>query len=389
MTKAKAKAKAKVLPKKKAGAISTASVKSEPGMKELLEILLKNQKESSGDSNLSKRRKFIDPPDAVEDLKSSWRSYSRDIQEWRAQDYEEAVLAQSWLRKLTQSQRDLVHGTLDPPITSVEEIYQVLKTTYGTDEQLQNRSDEIAYRSHRRGTESIRDFMTQHTILRHRAMSGDMASDEAKGGFTLLEQANVSTSQKEQILRSIKTTAMLRREAKIKGAPSEGEAPSYSEVCGELNLLTQVYELEENNSSKAAKTVLIGHAAAKKVKRGLTKAKRFTKVKAELKKTQAALTAIANSGTAAPAKTFDWICPKCKASVFGSRGTCYKCDEPKPANPSRAPDRKGGKGGKGKGGGKSGGGKGSGSKTLICKYFEKGETCPYGTNCRFSHVKPE
>ena len=63
------------------------------------------------------------------------------------------------------------------------------------DEMVQEQQDTVLFRNHKRTTEDLRTWLRQHTLLRSQARASGMHDDG--GGFMLLEQANLDTTQKK------------------------------------------------------------------------------------------------------------------------------------------------------------------------------------------------
>ena len=405
------KASAMELPMKKSVKEPALKMVANPGMKPKLgepggdkkDVAKKVAGDDAGDeqvdfSNHGKggaimfREKFQEHP-VQEAMRENWRSYSRDHAEWIAQNASERTKVQSLLRSLTEVQRDVVYTSLEPPIETVELIWAVLQAEYGGDLMLQNKMDMRAYKDHTRDEhDSISDFLSKHDLLRRRAMSAGLASDEALG-FDLLDACNLTEQQQLNIIRDIQMQLrVMNGSASVK--VDSGSQPTYTMVRDELRLIVRVKDNMKALSGKSSKVVnsAVVAGVAKTVTKTKTSRKNRTKTKATYVKRLAVLEALvakAGTGHGTPGfgagkggggKSPDVICGKCGAVVWGSKTECYKCGTKKQGGEKHAPSKGGGKGG-GTGGPSA---KGSG-KQQVCRHWQSTGKCVYENNCRFSH----
>ena len=402
------KASAKKLPKKKSAKEPQVKMVANPGKSKSdksggdKEEVVAGDDAGQGDVDWSNhgstggatmfREKFQEHP-VQEHMRENWRNYSRDHAEWNAQNASERTKVQSLLRSLTDAQRDVVYTSLDPPIDTVKQIWDVLTTEYAGDLMLQNKLDMRAYKDHTRDDhESIADFLSKHDLLRRRAFTAGLASDEAFG-FDLLDSCNMSEQQQTNITRDVRMQLRVLNGGKN---VDDGAQPTYTMVRDELRLIMRVKDNMKaiaGKSSKVVNSAIVG-GVAKTVVKTRTRTKNRTKTKAAVVKRLAVLEAFAakvgtsgapvsGAGTGTFVKKPDVICGKCGAKVWGSKNECFKCGQVKTGSEKLASAGGGGKSaGKGKG---AGSGKGGGQ---VCRHWQATGKCSFENNCRFSHAGP-
>ena len=398
----------KATPKAKAGAKKkkTSSHGSEAGTseaKKLEELTMQLKAAQDAIAVLSigpkPKSKYVDHPEPIEDLRASWRTWSRQHLDWRSQDFDEKTMVLGMIGKLTKTQTELVHSKLDPPLTAhgVEAIYNILKDNFSGVSMLDAQKDFKSYESHQRKNESLNEFLIAHDILRSRAISSGMIPDD-EAGFRLLTAANLDSEKTSTILRELDTRNQLLKDmaaaSKKVGFHDDAEEvqPSYQDIREKLMRLSvhNAYIDSRNNTKDAV--FLSGGGNRNKVRRqgGIQKKATITVVKTKSAKKREKLRAkIATLTTAAAQQQpggkkfgFDWICPTCGNSVFDSKSICgfNGCAARRPFDggkkaPQAAKGNKGG--GKGKGAGKG--------KTQLCRNWQSSGTCRFGGACKFMH----
>ena len=197
--------------------------------------------------------------------------------------------------------------------------------------------------------QTLREFLGLYSQRRSRAEQLGEQFCEKTSGVRLLECAELAATQQAQIMSNL----TMGRKGGL------DRMPTYEDVRDQLEVLAQTLEARDQREGgkKKDQTALLGlEQEEKKTKRpkGGGKGGRGGK-----------------GG-------------KDKQGGGGGAGSCYNCG--KPGHFARecksAPQGAGGKGvGKGKGKGKGKGGK----VDLPCWYHDRGEKCPYGAECRFTH----
>ena len=347
------------------------------------------------------QKKFQEHPAAEEDLRTNWRTWSREHMEWREQNFDEHTMKTSMLRGLTPGQKQLIFAVLPPGALTVATIYDALAEEFGADMMLQERNDTLAYNNHARSNETLRDFMTKHSYLRATALGSGMNNDELTGGFSLLKAANLTMDLEGQILRSVKTRGEIARVALgIGGGGGGGGAvrPTYGEIAAEIRTLIQVHDLSDDAKSKTENKVLFGGENRKLIQKKKFKKKGGKGGGKGFVTVETLIAALNGANIQKPTeKKSDWICPSCSKVVFGSKTNCFSCNAAKPANPTLVDTRKGKDGGKGFNKGSKGGngpttttpttagtkGAEQGAKG-TCWAFAKGN-CARGSACKFTH----
>lgn len=381
---AKAKAKSKAKAKASAKKGGTKKATGTP--------VFPNEEEEIVAAEVEARRKFIEHPDAVDDLRSVWRTWLREHQEWSQNmiSFGEPTLLSSMLRHLTAEQKSVVFAAMPLGTMTLAGIIATLRDEYGADTMIQERQDSLSYEAHVRTNESLRDFMRKHALLRNQAIGSGMADDNLGGGFRLLKAAALEQSQESAILRTCKLRAEL-------SGMADGK-PTYAQIAAELRTMVQVDELDVSAAAtKQEKVMFVRRGAGGIQKPGGPADKKKKKKQKQQQKAASMVKALAALGVhdsnqlvaftqggggkggggggyggggkgysvfgkgdtqAAP---FDWLCPACGKTVFASKAECFSCSTPRPQNPTRSDALKGAKG-KGKGAkGKPPGGAGAGA----------------------------
>ena len=378
---AKAKAKSKAKAKASAKKGGTKKATGTP--------VFPNEEEEIVAAEVEARRKFIEHPDAVDDLRSVWRTWLREHQEWSQNmiSFGEPTLLSSMLRHLTAEQKSVVFAAMPLGTMTLAGIIATLRDEYGADTMIQERQDSLSYEAHVRTNESLRDFMRKHALLRNQAIGSGMADDNLGGGFRLLKAAALEQSQESAILRTCKLRAEL-------SGMADGK-PTYAQIAAELRTMVQVDELDVSAAAtKQEKVMFVRRGAGGIQKPGGPADKKKKKKQKQQQKAASMVKALAALGvhdtnqlvaftqgggqqfgkaggkgysvfgkgdTQNPAP-FDWLCPACGKTVFASKAECFSCSAPRPQNPTRSDALKGAKGkGKGAKGGKPPGGAGAGA----------------------------
>ena len=302
----------------------------------------------------------LEPPKCRYDGTGDYDVFRRQAQVWCDKyaecSYTEKQLGAELLEVLSGEAIGAVFATVEPGMEAVSYVFDALDARFGKKAMPKATSAVEELASCTRGKMSLRQFLNKYTELRAKAQRAGEIMCPNTSGTKLLKAAQLSAALHTQVLATIASSG--KPGAMVKNMPS------YEAVLEQLNTLAEVYESQD---------------AATKERRAFVAAQEEE-----------------------PKGKGGW-----QSWDRGKAGGGYGAGK---AGGGKGAGKAGGGKGSGKaGGGKAGGGKagwqsgkhggkpgnkgtaskgkgsGKGKQLGLCWYIEKGETCPYGDKCKFSH----
>ncbi|MBT3711085.1 MAG: zinc finger CCCH domain-containing protein [Gammaproteobacteria bacterium] len=333
------------------------------------------------DEKTSTKRKFqeMKPVPDGEELRRTWRLWKRDFEEWSNQQFDDRTKVQSLMSALPSDMKVIVYSRIPTTIETVDEVYIVLESEFGSDETIQRMVDIQAYQAHKRGKESLRVWLSMEMTLRTRYELATGNSDELNGHAFLLK-AGLTLDEQKRIL------SIWSLEQRRTGASGHSQ-PTVSEMERELREMLTLEDMNQKSSS-GGDTILLTSEADKGKKKKRFRPKGVTSLKKKLDKVTALVTAMSDNTTKNRdngVRKPDWLCGGCGKRVFGDRTSCFFCAKERTATDRETNEPRKLTGDKGKGKGGKGKGDPAASTKRECHFFAKG-TCRSGDKCKFLHT---
>lgn len=295
------------------------------------------------------------PPSALpaEPNAQQWRTWKQELAFWRRTmkgSHSEEAMLQCLLTALPECAKRVLFSQLEVESMSLQALLQVLQREYGQDEVLEARDALREYRDCKRvASESLVDFLKRFRHVRQAAMlAGVLVANSATDTWDLLDACNLSSTQRANVTSQLQVRMEL-----------QPEVPEFDQCERLLLNLARALGSEPQGGTKQQEVALFGAEArgkgeepsgghwksglkwkthggkkGKKGKKGSGKGswgKNKDKDSGKNKDT--------GKNKDSWEKKVDWLCPKCGARCWGSKDSCFKCGQQKPADATPAPRR--------------------------------------------------
>ena len=306
----------------------------------------------------AKLQRKLEPPKCRFDGTGDYETFRRQVLIWRNKylecSYSEQEIGAELCEVLSDEAIGAVFAIVDEGAEAVSIVIEALDARFGRKAMPKATSAVEALASFTRGKLSLRQFLNKYTELRAKAQRAGEIMCPNTSGTKLLKAAELDGPIHAQLLATIAASG--------KPGSMVKNMPSYEAALEQLEILAEVYE-SQNEAKQSSKAFLASKLEEEPKGKG---------------------------------KSGSWQSNGFQGKGGSWQGSGWKDNGGKSGGKAKGGKAKGGKsGGKsGKGGGKAGKsttskgkGKGKGKQLGLCWYIEKGETCPYGDACKFSHDK--
>ena len=306
----------------------------------------------------AKQQRKLEPPKCRFDGTGDYETFRRQVLIWRNKylecSYSEQEIGAELCEVLSDEAIGAVFAIVDEGAEAVSIVIEALDARFGRKAMPKATSAVEALASFTRGKLSLRQFLNKYTELRAKAQRAGEIMCPNTSGTKLLKAAELDGPIHAQLLATIAASG--------KPGSMVKNMPSYEAALEQLEILAEVYE-SQNEAKQSSKAFLASKLEEEPKGKG---------------------------------KSGSWQSNGFQGKGGSWQGSGWKDNGGKSGGKAKGGKAKGGKsGGKsGKGGGKAGKGttskgkgKGKGKQLGLCWYIEKGETCPYGDACKFSHDK--